>query len=142
MHAFRLLPFSSLDVLDIGRSLALASIFPKCSDGLDKSSYSWSDHQWVLTDLLFPVSDPFNKHFPLTGGDSLGLNWCQLCIYSSTQNLHILDYFHISHLLLRKRNKMQPFYRRRLSRHDVNTLFVLCCKFAYEIMLSERRQRN
>ena len=50
----------------------LASIFPKCSNGLDKPSYSWSDHQWVLTDLPLPVSGPFHKHFPLTGGDSLG----------------------------------------------------------------------
>ena len=29
---FRLLPFSSRDVLDTGRSLELASIFPKCSE--------------------------------------------------------------------------------------------------------------
>ena len=66
------LPFSSCDVLDTGRSLELASIFPKCSNGLDKPSYSWSDHQWVLTDLPLPGSGPFHKHFPLTGGDSLG----------------------------------------------------------------------
>ena len=113
---FRLLLFSSRDVLDTGKSLELASIFPMCNDGLDKPSYSWSDHQWVLTDLPLPVSDPFHKHFPLTGGDSLGVNWCQRCNYLSTQNLHILDYFRIFRLLLRKKNKMQPFYLRRLSR--------------------------
>ena len=71
---FRLFPFSSRDVLDTGRSLELTSIFPKCSDGLDKPFYSRSDHQRVLTDLPLPVSDPFHKHFPLTGGDSLGVN--------------------------------------------------------------------
>ena len=36
----RLLPFSFGDALDSGRSLELASIFPKCNDGLDKPSYS------------------------------------------------------------------------------------------------------
>ena len=96
---------SSRDVLDTGRSLELASIFPKCNDGLDKPSYSWSDHQWVLTDLPLPVSDPFQKHFPSTGGDSLGVNWCQHCNYSSTQNLPILDYFCIFRLLLQKKTK-------------------------------------
>ena len=80
-------------------------IFPKCSNGLDKPSYSWSDHQWVLTDLPLPVSDPFHKHFPSTGGDSLGVNWCQRCNYSGTQNLNILDYFCIFRLLLQKKTK-------------------------------------
>ena len=139
---FRLLLFSSRDVLDTGKSLELASIFPMCNDGLDKPSYSWSDHQWVLTDLPLPVSDPFHKHFPLTGGDSLGVNWSQRCNYSSTQNLHILDYFGIFRLRFQKKNKMQPFYLRRLSRHNVNTLYVLCRKFANGIKLSERRQKN
>ena len=81
-------------------------------------------------------------HFLLAGGDLLGVSWCQRRNYSSTRNLHILDYFHILHLLLRQKNKMQPFYLRRLFRHNVDTLFVLCCKFAYEIKLSERRQKN
>ena len=36
--AYRVLPFSARDVLDNGRSLELARIFPKFSDGLDKYS--------------------------------------------------------------------------------------------------------
>ena len=39
-------------------------------------------------------------------------------------------------------NKMQPFYLRRLSRHNVNTFYVLCCKFAYQIKIGKRRQKN
>ena len=136
---FRLLPFSSRDVLDTGRSLELASIFPKCSDGLDKPSYSWSDHQWVLTDLPLPVSEPFHKHFPLTGGDSLGVSWCQRCNYSSTRTLHILDYFHIFTCYC---GKITAILSAKVTQHNVNTLFVLCCKFAYESKLSERRQKN
>ena len=39
------------------------------------------------------------------GSDSLGVNWCQHCNCSGTQNLHILDYFRIFRLLLQKKTK-------------------------------------
>ena len=122
------------DLLDTGRSLELASIFPKCSDGLDKPSYSWSDHQWVLTDLPLPVSS-ISQTFSL---DRWWFIRCELIsalqLFKHTKSARPPLLPHFPPVIAQKEQNA-AILSAKVKMHNVKTLYVLCCKFAYEIKL-------